>query len=72
MEKRQILKVACLIMTTLILSSPLRAAQPIKIAQLACLTGPYEAYAKQAVEGFKLGLEYATQGTLKFLDDPLK
>lgn len=48
------------------------AEQPIKIAQLVCLTGPYEAYAKQAVEGFKLGLEYATNGTFQVLGRPIE
>jgi branched-chain amino acid transport system substrate-binding protein len=49
-----------------------KAQKPIKIAQLACLTGPYEAYAKQAVDGFRLGLEYATQGTFKVLGRPIE
>ncbi|MBU0970526.1 MAG: substrate-binding domain-containing protein [Proteobacteria bacterium] len=55
-----------------ILSSPLKAEQPIKIAQLVCLTGPYEAYARQAVEGFKLGLEYATDNTFTVLGRPIE
>ncbi len=55
-----------------VFASPLQAAQPIKIAQLACLTGPYEAYAKQAVEGFKLGLEYATNNTFEVLGRPVE
>jgi branched-chain amino acid transport system substrate-binding protein len=43
-----------------------RAQQgPIRIGFVQGLTGPFEAYAKQAVNGFKLGLEYATQGTLE-------
>ena len=40
------------------------AAEPIKIAQVVDLTGPLEAYAKQSVNGFQLGLEYATKGTM--------
>jgi branched-chain amino acid transport system substrate-binding protein len=35
---------------------------PIRIGLVQGLTGPFEAYAKQVVEGFKLGLEYGTQG----------
>ncbi len=37
--------------------------KPIKIAVIADKTGPLEAYAKQMVAGFSLGLEYATKGT---------
>ena len=40
------------------------AAEPIKIAQVVDLTGALEAYAKQSVNGFQLGLEYATKGTM--------
>lgn len=47
------------------------AAEPIKIVQVVDLTGPLEAYAKQEVNGFKLGLEYATKGTMKVLDRPI-
>jgi len=38
--------------------------KPVKIALIADKTGPLEAYAKQTVAGFALGLEYATQGSL--------
>lgn len=72
MEKRRWLQIAGLFLLVFILSSPLHAEQPIKIAQLACLTGPYEAYAKQAVEGFKLGLEYATGNTFMVLGRPIE
>jgi len=37
---------------------------PIKIALIADKTGILEAYAKQTVVGFTLGLEYATGGTM--------
>lgn len=47
-------------------------ATPIKIAQLVCITGPYEAYAKQSVNGFQLGLEYATKGSMKVLGRPIE
>jgi len=38
--------------------------KPIKIALIQDKTGPLEAYAKQVVTGFTLGLEYATKGTM--------
>ena len=44
------------------------AQQPkgdIKIALIAGKTGPLEAYAKQTIVGFNMGLEYATGGTMK-------
>ena len=36
----------------------------VKIALIASKTGPLEAYAKQTITGFHMGLEYATGGTL--------
>jgi len=47
-------------------------AEPIKIAQVVGLTGFLEAYAKQSINGFQLGLEYATKGTMKVLDRPIQ
>lgn len=41
-----------------------QAADPVKIALIADSTGPLEAYAKQTIAGFNLGLEYATKGTM--------
>jgi branched-chain amino acid transport system substrate-binding protein len=36
----------------------------VKIALIASKTGPLEAYAKQTITGFNLGLDYATGGTM--------
>jgi branched-chain amino acid transport system substrate-binding protein len=41
------------------------AQAPIKIGIVQGLTGPFEVYAKQMVTGFKLGLEYGTQGKME-------
>jgi branched-chain amino acid transport system substrate-binding protein len=38
------------------------AQAPVKIGLVQGISGPFEVYAKQAVTGFKLGLEYATGG----------
>ncbi|MFO0125024.1 MAG: ABC transporter substrate-binding protein, partial [Betaproteobacteria bacterium] len=49
-------------------ASPALWAQPkgdIKIALIAGKTGPLEAYAKQTIVGFNMGLEYATGGTMR-------
>jgi len=36
----------------------------VKIAIIASKTGPLEAYAKQTITGFQMGLDYATGGTM--------
>jgi branched-chain amino acid transport system substrate-binding protein len=38
--------------------------KPIKVALIGDRTGPLEAYAKQLGTGFRMGLEYATHGTM--------
>jgi branched-chain amino acid transport system substrate-binding protein len=43
------------------------AQAPIKIGFVQGLTGPLEVYAKQEINGFKLGLEYATGGKMEVL-----
>lgn len=48
------------------------SAEPIKIAQVVGVTGPYEAYTKQSTDGFKMGLEYATNGTNMVLGRPIE
>ena len=50
-----------------ILTSPAFAADPIKIGIIQGLSGPYEIYGKAEVTGFKMGLEWATNGTNKIL-----
>ena len=42
----------------------LAQSKDIKIAVIASKTGPLEAYAKQTIVGFNMGLEYATGGTM--------
>jgi branched-chain amino acid transport system substrate-binding protein len=48
------------------------AAEPIKIAQVVGVSGPYEAYTKQSIAGFKMGLEYATKGSFQVLGRPIE
>ncbi len=61
---------ATLISTGLLLTGMLAAplawsqAKEIKIAVIASKTGPLEAYAKQTIVGFYMGLDYATGGTM--------
>jgi len=51
---------------------PAMAAEPIKIANFEALSGPFEQYGNQARVGFKLGMEYATKGTMKLLGRPVE
>ncbi|MDQ1144613.1 ABC-type branched-subunit amino acid transport system substrate-binding protein [Bacillus sp. SORGH_AS 510] len=39
--------------------------EPIKIGVLASKTGALEAYGKQTLRGFELGLDYATEGKME-------
>ncbi len=58
--------VACMLLSVAAVAPRTASAQsdtPIKIALIEDKTGPLEAYAKQSVTGFRLGLEYATHGT---------
>jgi branched-chain amino acid transport system substrate-binding protein len=48
----------------LVAAGPVAAQQPLKIALIYSKTGPLEAYARQTEEGFMLGLQYATKGTM--------
>jgi branched-chain amino acid transport system substrate-binding protein len=48
------------------------AADPIKIGIIQGLSGPYEIYGKAEVTGFKMGLEYFTNGTNKIIGRDVK
>src|SRR5581483_10851554 len=48
----------------LMVASSAAAAADIKLALITSRTGPLEAYAKQTETGLRLGLEYATGGTM--------
>ncbi|MFM7533377.1 MAG: substrate-binding domain-containing protein [Rubrivivax sp.] len=64
--RRLALAAACLAAAG-VLAAPGAFAQgkpDVKIAIVASKTGPLEAYAKQTIVGFQMGLEYATGGTM--------
>ena len=69
MKKQHLFRiiVSMFIVTGLILTSSAFAADPIKIGIMQGLSGPYEIYGKAEVTGFKMGLEWATNGTNKIL-----
>jgi branched-chain amino acid transport system substrate-binding protein len=67
MELRLVTALAAVLAVGL-LGPPSAVAQaPIKIGLVQGLTGPFEVYGKQAVAGFKLGLEYGTGGKVELL-----
>jgi branched-chain amino acid transport system substrate-binding protein len=53
-----------LALSTAALPAFAQAGKEIKIALITGKTGPLEAYAKQTIVGFNMGLEYATGGTM--------
>jgi branched-chain amino acid transport system substrate-binding protein len=64
-----------IMLTTLIIGFamfPVLAQPPIKIGVVHSLTGPFEVLGTQCVAGFKLGLEYATNGTNKIINRDIK
>ena len=61
------LAAAAALLCSILAAAPAAWAQKgadIKIALIASKSGPLEAYAKQTIVGFHMGLDYATQGTL--------
>ncbi len=70
MKARLILVTLSLVLLASLLALPAgdAAAQaPVKIGFIQGLSGPLEVYAKQEVNGFKMGLEYATGGKMQVL-----
>lgn len=63
MKKNVFYSIAVIAAVLAIGTSPLNAAEPIKIGILQGLSGALEVYAKAEVTGFKMGLEWATKGT---------
>jgi branched-chain amino acid transport system substrate-binding protein len=64
MQRRHLIPTALALATTLALPNAFAQGKDVKIAIIASKTGPLEAYAKQTIVGFNLGLEYATGGTM--------
>ena len=64
MQRRHLLAVATMTAMAAAGSAYAQAGKEIKIALIASKTGPLEAYAKQTIVGFNMGLEYATGGTM--------
>ncbi|MEY2771394.1 MAG: hypothetical protein RIQ38_1813, partial [Pseudomonadota bacterium] len=65
MFRRHLLSLAALSLAAGAAMPALAQGKDIKIALIAGKTGPLEAYAKQTIVGFNMGLEYATGGTMQ-------
>ncbi len=63
MHRRSLIALAA-IATSLVSPLALSQSKDIKIALIASKTGPLEAYAKQTIVGFNMGLNYATGGSM--------
>lgn len=63
MHRRTLIALAALA-TAFVSPLAMSQAKDIKIAIIASKTGPLEAYAKQTIVGFHMGLNYATGGTM--------
>ena len=64
-NRRQTLFAAAALIALGATAVPAQAAGEIRIAHIYSKTGPLEAYGKQTALGFRMGLEYATGGTME-------
>ena len=62
MQRRNLMAVA--VLAAAFAAPAFSQPKEIKIAVIASKTGPLEAYAKQTIVGFNMGLDYATGGTM--------
>ncbi|MBL8336596.1 MAG: substrate-binding domain-containing protein [Rhodoferax sp.] len=65
MHRRTLIALAALAATTLGAVGAHAQSKEVRIALIASKTGPLEAYAKQTITGFQMGLDYATGGTMQ-------
>ena len=64
--------ITCAMITLMLSLSPAISAEPIKIANIEALSGPFEQFGNQARVGFQLGMEYYTKGSMKLLGRPVE
>ena len=63
MHRRHLIPTVLALAASLAAPAVLAQGKDIRIAFIASKTGPLEAYAKQSIVGFNMGLDYATGGT---------
>jgi branched-chain amino acid transport system substrate-binding protein len=59
-------------MALVVLVLPAMSAEPIKIANIEALSGPFEQFGNQSKVGFQLGMEYYTKGTMQLIGRPVE
>ena len=64
-RKRGLRGILIIILSLMFLGTQAWGAEPIKIGVVQGFSGLLEAYAKQMLTGFKMGLEYGTKGRMK-------
>jgi branched-chain amino acid transport system substrate-binding protein len=62
--RRAVLSALALAAMAAVSTGAFAQAKEVRIALIASKTGPLEAYAKQSIVGFMMGLDYATGGTM--------
>jgi len=73
MNYRQIFKILMMIGALLLMEvNGAVAAEPIKIANINSLSGILEQFGNQSVIGFKMGMEYITNGTMEIGGRPIE
>jgi len=73
MKAKQMMTLLFSLLGTIVLVAlPASAETPIKIANIEALSGAFEQFGNQSRVGFELGMEYATNGTMKLLDRPVE
>ena len=65
MHRRTLEALATMLATAAMSFGTAAQSKEIKIALIASKTGPLEAYAKQTIVGFMMGLDYATAGSMQ-------
>ena len=65
MHRRTLVALATMLATAAMSFGAAAQSKEIKIALIASKTGPLEAYAKQTIVGFMMGLDYATAGSMQ-------
>ena len=64
MQRRHLIPTVLALAASLAAPAVMAQGKDIRIAFIASKTGPLEAYAKQSIVGFNMGLDYATGGTM--------
>jgi branched-chain amino acid transport system substrate-binding protein len=59
-------------MALVVLVLPAMSAEPIKIANIEALSGPFEQFGNQSKVGFQLGMEFYTKGSMQLIGRPVE